>query len=84
MFGGREAPAQQATFEPDEEMEAAEAALKGGPAATRQGPTAQQITAIKAAIASATTLEEVRRLEDALKTGTMPSGTNGAAAMEEG
>ncbi len=61
----------------------------------RKGPTPEQITAIKAAIAAASTLEEVRRLEDALKTGHLPSeitigggegeaAANGAAAMEEG
>lgn len=54
-----------------------------------------QITAIKAAIAAASTLEEVRRLEDALRTGHLPSeitvggeeggqAANGAAAMDEG
>jgi U2 small nuclear ribonucleoprotein A' len=60
---------------------------------TRKGPTQEQITAIKAAIAAASTLEEVRRLEDALRTGHLPSeitigdgnpAANGAAAMEEG
>jgi U2 small nuclear ribonucleoprotein A' len=52
------------------------------------------MTAIKAAIAAASTLEEVRRLEDALRTGHLPSeitigggegeAANGAAAMDEG
>lgn len=66
---------------------------------TRKGPSSEQITAIKAAIAAASTLEEVRRLEDALKTGHLPSevtigggeengaaaaANGGAAAMEEG
>lgn len=59
---------------------------------TRKGPTPEQITSIKAAIAAASTLEEVRRLEDALRTGHLPSemsidgapAANGAAAMEEG
>ena len=64
----------------------------------RKGPTPEQITAIKAAIAAASTLEEVRRLEDALRTGHLPSeitigdddregqaAANGAAAaMEQG
>lgn len=62
------------------------------PAAARAGPTPEQVTAIKAAIAAASTLEEVRRLEDALKTGHLPSeitvggadGGSGAAAMDEG
>ena len=62
----------------------------------RKGPSSEQITAIKAAIAAASTLEEVRRLEDALRTGHLPSeitigggegeaaAANGAAAMDEG
>lgn len=36
-------------------------------------PTPEQLTAIKAAIANAQTLEEVQRLESALKQGKMPS-----------
>ena len=55
---------------------------------TRAGPTPEQITAIKAAIAAASTLEEVRRLEDALKTGHLPSeitvGAEDGAAAGEG
>ena len=68
---------------------AAAEAAEAEPSA-RKGPTAEQITAIKAAIAAASTLEEVRRLEEALKTGHLPSevavgeGPNGAAAMDEG
>ena len=64
------------------------------PSARPGGPTPEQITAIKAAIAAASTLEEVRRLEDALRTGHLPSeitvgaeggdAANGAAAMDEG
>lgn len=55
----------------------------------QKGPTPEQITAIKAAIANAQTLEEVQRLETALTTGHLPSesqvdGENGAAAMDEG
>ena len=107
MFGA--APQQAAaagaaaTFEPEEELEAAEAAAAAArpaaPAAPepsarkQQGPTSEQVTAIKAAIAAASTLEEVRRLEEALKTGHLPSqvsigdggaAANGAAAMDEG
>jgi Leucine-rich repeat (LRR) protein len=86
-FGGRAAPA-AATFEPDEEMAAAEAAAGVRPEepSIRKGPTPEQLTAIKAAISAASTLEEVRRLEEALQTGQMPSelGATGAAAMEEG
>lgn len=38
-----------------------------------KGPTPESLTAIKAAIANASTLEEVQRLEKALKTGIVPS-----------
>ena len=122
--GGVPAPAAAATFEPDEELAQAQAAVAEPEAqAIRKGPSAEQMTvrrpqrgpgaavarlhagcvgrpltafpcpppqAIKAAIANASTLEEVRRLEDALKTGHLPSevqvgeGGNGTAAMEEG
>eukprot|EP00887_Chlorella_sp_A99_P002517 scaffold6.g2517.t1 len=91
-----------ATFEPEEELAAAAAAAgAAAPAAAEEpaahkGPTPEQITAIKAAIANAATLEEVRQLEEALKTGQLPSElqvgggggagqANGATeAMEEG
>lgn len=86
---------------PAPQAEAAVAAPAAAPPAQqRAGPTPEQITAIKAAIAAASTLEEVRRLEDALKTGHLPSeitvggedgaaaagaaANGGAAAMEEG
>ena len=39
----------------------------------RKGPSPEQITAIKAAIANAQTLEEVQRLENALTRGQLPS-----------
>ena len=42
-------------------------------AASTKGPSAETLTAIKAAIANASTLEEVQRLENALKTGIVPS-----------
>ena len=48
------------------------------------GPTPEQLTAIKAAIAAASTLEEVRRLEQALTTGQLPSQLGASAAMDEG
>jgi U2 small nuclear ribonucleoprotein A' len=51
---------------------------------TQSGPTPEQLTAIKAAIAAASTLEEVRRLEQALTTGQLPSQLDTATAMEEG
>ncbi|BDA46864.1 U2 small nuclear ribonucleoprotein A' [Coccomyxa sp. Obi] len=85
------------TFEPGEGLAEAEAPAdkemeEAAPAepSTQKGPTPQQLTAIKAAIANAATLEEVARLEEALRTGHMPSqltenGVNGeASAMEEG
>ncbi|KAJ9517501.1 hypothetical protein QJQ45_025008 [Haematococcus lacustris] len=39
-----------------------------------KGPSQDQLLAIKAAIANATTMEEIRRLEEALTTGHLPSG----------
>ena len=39
----------------------------------RKGPSPEPITAIKAAIANAQTLEEVQRLENALTSGQLPS-----------
>lgn len=71
---GAEAPAP--TFEPEEELADAEAAVGAAPAVEAppsKGPTDAQLTAIKAAIANAATLEEVQRLENALKTGHVPS-----------
>jgi U2 small nuclear ribonucleoprotein A' len=63
-------------------------------------PTAEQLTAIKAAVANAQTLEEAWQLEQALRAGAMPSElerkeeqqqqqqqqqqADGAAAMDEG
>ena len=88
MFGGKTAPA-AATFEPEEELAAAQgkAALVAEPA-IRTGPTPEQVMAIKAAIAAASTLDEVRRLEDALTSGHLPSEVLGKTAngdaMEEG
>jgi U2 small nuclear ribonucleoprotein A' len=84
VFGGQAAPA-AATFEPEEELAAVGAAPVAEPS-IRKGPTPEQLTAIKTAIAAASTLEEVRRLEEALQTGSMPSelAGYGAAAMEQG
>ncbi len=93
MFEGQNAPAPTAaTFEPEEELAAATGGKAGGAGgegepSIRKGPTPEQVMAIKAAIAAASTLDEVRRLEDALKTGQMPSellGNGDAEAMEEG
>lgn len=93
-FGGEAAAQGAATFEPAEELEAVggmkvvmEEAEEEEPS-IRKGPTPEQLTAIKAAIAAASTLEEVRRLEEALKSGQMPSelaaADNHTSAMEEG
>mmetsp|Transcript_12429 Transcript_12429/g.45315 ORF Transcript_12429/g.45315 Transcript_12429/m.45315 type:complete len:230 (-) Transcript_12429:2467-3156(-) len=46
----------------------------------KQAPSEEQVTAVKAAIANAQTLEEVARLEQALKLGVMPSELEGSAA----
>lgn len=83
------------TFDPDEELAEAEAqvAAREAHAATHDGagaagPTSEQLTAIKAAIAAASTLDEVRRLESALVSGQLPSEfreDDGAAQpMQEG
>ena len=78
-FGvGAEAPTP--TFDPEEELAEAEAAAGTGAGAVpvaeeapSKGPTSAQLTSIKAAIANAATLDEVQRLENALKTGNVPS-----------
>ena len=83
------------TFEPDEDLQAAQAQagvdaeMTDAPAAStsgkgKAGPTPQQLIAVKAAIANAATLEEIQRLEAALVTGSLPSeftegGGSGAA-----
>jgi U2 small nuclear ribonucleoprotein A' len=68
-FGGKEAPAavEQAILEPQQGSE------EDGQPSIRKGPTKEQLLAIKAAIASASTIEEVTRLEEALQTGQVPS-----------
>ena len=48
-------------------------ALQAAEPKVRKGPSPEQITAIKAAIANAQTLEEVQRLENALTSGHLPS-----------
>mmetsp|Transcript_27341 Transcript_27341/g.52038 ORF Transcript_27341/g.52038 Transcript_27341/m.52038 type:complete len:265 (-) Transcript_27341:604-1398(-) len=53
-------------------------------ATVKKGPTQEQLTAITAAIANATTLAEVARLEKALKTGVMPVDLLGGDSMQEG
>jgi U2 small nuclear ribonucleoprotein A' len=52
---------------------AAPAAAAANEGAKKAGPTAAQLTAITAAIANASTLAEVARLEKALQTGVVPS-----------
>jgi U2 small nuclear ribonucleoprotein A' len=87
-------------------MDTDEAAAEGGEDAGANGeaaaakptaaPSAEQLTAIKAAVANAQTLEDAWRLEQALKAGDMPSALarkeeeqqqrqqqDGAAAMDE-
>ena len=66
--------------------------LQAAEPVVRKGPSPGQITAIKAAIANAQTLEEVQRLENALTSGHLPSELqnevvpdtqNGHQALEE-
>jgi U2 small nuclear ribonucleoprotein A' len=71
--------------EEEEQQEGMEAEQQPAPAAA--GPaklSAEQTAALQAAIANVQTLEEVRRIEEALKSGYMPSGfdfgPDGAAA----
>jgi len=69
-FGGKAAPAPadvgggERDFDPDAEF--AEATGEGSQV---QRPTKERMTAIRAAIAAASTMEEVKRLEEALETG---------------
>lgn len=51
----------------------AEASTSKAVAGKGSGPTAQQLIAVKAAIANASTLEEIQRLESALVSGSLPS-----------
>ena len=81
MFG--EALAQGKAALPPGEAAAAEAAAAASAAAVdaaaaeeqkKSGPTPAQLTAIRAAIANAATLEEIQRLEKALTSGNVPGG----------
>lgn len=72
-------PVQAATFDPDEQLAHAKRMRGEEPVSIRKGPTADEATAIRAAIANASTLEEVRRLEHALA-----SGQTHTNAMDEG
>ena len=76
MFGGEGAA--EKTFEPGEglpEVEAvpADEEMEDVAVENNKGPTPEQITAIKAAIQNAATLQEVAELEKALATGQVPS-----------
>ncbi len=84
LYPTDEAAAREAakTFEPDEDLQAAQAqaGVAAAPAAdtemaeaSQKGPTPEQMIAVKAAIANATTLDEIQRLEAALTTGQLPS-----------
>ncbi|KAG1666960.1 hypothetical protein FOA52_004243 [Chlamydomonas sp. UWO 241] len=86
-FPTDEAAAEEATktFEPEEDLAAAkeaagvadadaeDAAMADGDDGKPKAPTQAQLVAVKAAIANATTLEEISRLENALTTGQLPS-----------
>lgn len=89
-----EADGGEAAADGAEDAAAAEAAVAAKPMAA---PTAEQLTAIKAAVANAQTLEDAWRLEQSLKAGDMPSALerkeleqqqqqpqDGPDAMEEG
>mmetsp|Transcript_6212 Transcript_6212/g.8419 ORF Transcript_6212/g.8419 Transcript_6212/m.8419 type:complete len:273 (+) Transcript_6212:363-1181(+) len=85
---GKKAPAK--TFEPGVlpvvQAEPKPVEVKKATGAPSAGPTPEQLTAIKAAIANATTLEEVARLEKALKSGHVAADIlgNDTEEMEEG
>jgi len=66
------AAARAKTFTPGDGLDDA-AEKEPEKASEPQGPTPEQILALKKAIASAETLEEVARLEHALKAGVMPA-----------
>lgn len=59
-------------------------AVQAAEPVVRKGPSPEQITAIKAAIANAQTLEEVQRLENALTSGHLPSELQGTPAAANG
>ena len=71
-FGADDGAAQRAkTFTPGDGLEETKDETKKD--AKPSGPTPEQLTALKVAIANAETLEEVSRLENALKSGVVPS-----------
>jgi U2 small nuclear ribonucleoprotein A' len=78
------------TFEPGEGLAAngaggaeGEEAMEDAAPAAAAAPTAEQLTAIKAAIANAQTLEEAERLEAALREGKLPSELAGGGGGGE-
>jgi U2 small nuclear ribonucleoprotein A' len=94
-FGGADGAARAAALAADARSAAAveEGSTLASDGKRSQAPTQNQLLAIKAAIANASTLEEVQRLEKALQSGVMPSelanggqhaGDGGQAAMDEG
>ena len=62
------------TFTPGEGEDGASAAAGGRAATNASGLTPEQVRTIKAAIARATTLEEIERLNHMLRTGQIPGG----------
>ena len=68
------------TFEPGEGLPEAEAAAAAPP--PKAGPTAEQLTRIRAAIQNADTMEEVQRLEKLLASGNV-GGVLGDADMAD-
>lgn len=73
LYGDEPADGAPASLDADTAAPPAKKAKVAVPAEKKKaGPTQEQLTAITAAIANATTLEEVARLENALKTGNMP------------
>jgi U2 small nuclear ribonucleoprotein A' len=71
-FGADDGAAQRAkTFTPGDGLDAPKDAPKKE--VKQSGPTPEELTALKVAIANAETLEEVSRLENALKSGVVPS-----------
>ncbi|KAJ7563518.1 hypothetical protein O6H91_03G113600 [Diphasiastrum complanatum] len=61
------------TFTPGEVLDSEPVPVSRPEDSSRSGPTPEQILAIKAAIANSQTLEEVARLEKALKMGQLPA-----------
>lgn len=90
-------PAAAAAAGEDADADGASAADAAAAAKPTAAPTAEQLTAIKAAVANAQTLEDAYRLEQSLKAGDMPSALarkeeqqqqqqqqDGPEAMDEG